>query len=399
VPAPSKRQAPIHELTGLRFIAALWVVLYHFQDLIPYPPLLREVLSKGPAAVSLFFILSGFVLVYNYADWFWHDCARYRAFAWARLTRIYPMHLLALLLITPIALWLLAVQPSAPDISAGELVFSWLCNLLLVHASIPMASVLLVWNTPSWSISTEAFFYLVFPLFVRHVLARYTSLRDLVRLVLILYLAEGLALLIALNLLRAAPLLGLPDDPLLTSVWFYSPLLRVWEFLQGCVLGAIIPTLRRTSAGAAVAAAGPRGRNILLLLTLAGLLGILSLLAMLPQTLVIAHVGAYFILSPLLLVLIGLLASGPTLLTPLLTGRVSRLLGEASYSLYIIHWIPLSTLMALSAMGSAPTWWVALLVAGLTVLASVGLHRTVEQPLQRSLRAGVIWSRGAIASR
>ena len=102
-PSPTA-PASIPALTGLRFVAALWVVISHYGLALAYPPGLREVGAQGGAAVSLFFVLSGFVLTYNYADWFRDDCARVGRFAWARFTRICPMHLVALLAMTPIAL-------------------------------------------------------------------------------------------------------------------------------------------------------------------------------------------------------------------------------------------------------------------------------------------------------
>ncbi len=63
----------IKALTGLRFIAALWVVLFHFRPMLTdVSPEFREnlapVLNCGAQGVDLFFILSGFVLTWNYLD-------------------------------------------------------------------------------------------------------------------------------------------------------------------------------------------------------------------------------------------------------------------------------------------------------------------------------------------
>jgi peptidoglycan/LPS O-acetylase OafA/YrhL len=67
----AERGSPAHldALTGIRGIAAWLVVLYHIRmsllGIMPIPVL--KVLAKGYLAVDLFFILSGFVLWYNYA--------------------------------------------------------------------------------------------------------------------------------------------------------------------------------------------------------------------------------------------------------------------------------------------------------------------------------------------
>src|SRR5579863_1305776 len=87
---------PIRALTGLRFFAALHVVFYHYAvGLLPYP--LSSVAKNGYVAVGLFFVLSGFVLAYNYAD----RPMDIRTFWTARFARIYPAYLLAFVLIAP----------------------------------------------------------------------------------------------------------------------------------------------------------------------------------------------------------------------------------------------------------------------------------------------------------
>jgi len=60
----------IDALTGLRFFATLSVVLAHYAGLIPYPSWILPFITQGQKAVTLFFILSGFILYYNYRRWF-----------------------------------------------------------------------------------------------------------------------------------------------------------------------------------------------------------------------------------------------------------------------------------------------------------------------------------------
>ena len=63
---------PLPALTGLRFVAAFWVVLYHFfrplQLGIPMPARIESIFQSGFCGVGLFFALSGFVLSYVYGD-------------------------------------------------------------------------------------------------------------------------------------------------------------------------------------------------------------------------------------------------------------------------------------------------------------------------------------------
>ncbi len=97
-------------LTSLRFFLASWIVLFHLDVTIPR---IVKTQASGASkalntlfcayvAVSIFFVLSGFILALNYRlDQPW-DAARRWRFAVARFSRIYPVYLLALILISPI---------------------------------------------------------------------------------------------------------------------------------------------------------------------------------------------------------------------------------------------------------------------------------------------------------
>ncbi len=149
----------IRPLTSLRFFAAMWVVLYHFwPNLSGATPVL---VGKGYLGVELFFTLSGFILCHVYLDSVGEGGFRYFGFLWARLARVYPLHLASLIGIGVMAL---AARAAGRAIDANILSWPSLpANLLMVHAwgLAPAAG----WNHPSWSISAEWFAYLSFPLF------------------------------------------------------------------------------------------------------------------------------------------------------------------------------------------------------------------------------------------
>src|ERR1700761_6973045 len=138
------RRPAIPVLPTLRFPAAFAIVLFHFLAYTPCPPWIWEGFGAG---VSFFYVLSGFILYYNYAD------LPDRGFFWvARFARIWPVHLFCLALIFCL------------------LPFSWLdghaswpttlpANILLLHAWLPYQGSVLSYNGVSWSLSVEAFFY------------------------------------------------------------------------------------------------------------------------------------------------------------------------------------------------------------------------------------------------
>jgi len=98
----------IDSLTSARFFAAIAVVFLHFSLYLNVNPFVYLFLSNGGIGVCFFFVLSGFILTYTYKDWFAGGVKinDYRRFIRARLARIYPMHVIALLLMTPVTLLL-----------------------------------------------------------------------------------------------------------------------------------------------------------------------------------------------------------------------------------------------------------------------------------------------------
>jgi peptidoglycan/LPS O-acetylase OafA/YrhL len=158
--------AHIKPLTSLRFFAAAWVVLFHYWPHLAVagtPPLI----AKGYLGVELFFVLSGFILCHVYLPQFEAGRFRYGDFLWARLARIYPMHIATL-----VGIGLMAGAALAVGLSVDPNVLSFAAlpaNLTLTQAwgLAPVAG----WNHPSWSISAEWFAYLAFPAFATLTLA------------------------------------------------------------------------------------------------------------------------------------------------------------------------------------------------------------------------------------
>ena len=100
-PGPGRRVEHLPSLTPLRGIAALWVVVFHFCWRFPnMQPDDYGVVREGYLAVDMFFVLSGFVISHVYKDVFAKECTarRYCDFLKARIARIYPLHLVMLML-------------------------------------------------------------------------------------------------------------------------------------------------------------------------------------------------------------------------------------------------------------------------------------------------------------
>ncbi len=148
-------------LTSLRFIAAFWVLLYHFKDHLGLGMGQFGLVADGYLGVDLFFTLSGFILAHVYLSQFEGGQFGYGGFLKNRIARVYPMHLAALgaMLVLFAGAAILGVGESNPDaFRLSDLP----AHLFMVHAWGTTPSV--GWNFPSWSISAEWLAYLLFPL-------------------------------------------------------------------------------------------------------------------------------------------------------------------------------------------------------------------------------------------
>jgi len=345
--------ANLKPLTAIRFWAALWVVLYDFwPDLTGgHPP----VIARGNLGVELFFVLSGFILSHVYLRGFEAGRFKYGSFLWARIARIWPLHVATLLGIGALAAvaTLMGVQMTHPVIAWDALP----ANLLLVHAwdLAPRVG----WNHPSWSISAEWFAYLAFPVFA------FISAK----------LAKRPRVALAGVLILLVPVYGLFEATQgfpLTSATTHLGFVRILPpFAYGCVLhlvwrSGVVRSRREAKLGLLTAFA--------LIVALAGLGA--------PDAAVVAAFGL------LILSLAGLSSTG----SAWLTDGVSVYLGEASFALYMVA-IPwrlgfgglMERLLNLPDDAHWPLFaWLAL-IAG-AIATGMLAHNLVERPARILLR-------------
>lgn len=374
-------------LTGVRFFAAAHVVAYHYGRRLGWPPgPMARILDHGFTGVTLFFVLSGFILVYTHGEDGRGDGPR--QFWAARFARIYPIYLLALLLDLPTLLWPVAGSATVP---LKPLALSLATTPVLLQGWIPRIAG--IWNGPAWSLSAEALFYATFPLLAL----------GLVRLRRRgLLLLAGLAWIASVGMMVAYRLIQ-PDGPVAPGVataaapwltWLrYHPLARLPEFLLGMAVGRLY-LLRPATDGL------ERRRRM------ADPVAILALLA--SVAVVASPVALPYPLAQggLLAPLFGLafyalaLAGGRGALSRALASAPAMRLGEASYALYILH-VPLHHLSerAVQLIGWHPE---PRIFFGLFMLAAIVIslivNVTLEVPARRLLRRWLGARPGRMAS-
>jgi peptidoglycan/LPS O-acetylase OafA/YrhL len=351
------------------------VVLYHYKYMVPalaHPqdPFARSIYS-GFVGVTLFFVLSGFILAYTYIDDSGSLRGSWSDFYFARFARVYPVYLLALLIALPSFIDMTVIHPVGVMKLKDTIRTAVLAPLLLQGWSPKRAW---IWNGPGWSLSAEAFFYLLFPI-IGVWLSRQSSKR-LLEVGLIAFAA-----IIAPQLLFA---LTRPDgSPAVTMSMYgpwvaflkFSPLIHLPQFVIGIITG--VAFIRRTET--------PR------------LMGWLSVAIVCVIAVTLSESGAipYLmlqggLLAPLFAAAIYALAHGRGILVKLLTRPLMVRMGEASYALYLLH-MPVSWYLTvgLKAIG----WpkieaWLGLTMFVLVAMAvSFAVFAFVERPARSRLQS------------
>ena len=199
------KAASINALTGLRFFAAGMIVWLHLSF---HPGV--DMAHFTALGVSLFFVLSGFILAHNYRNMQPKDAG---GFLVARLSKIFPLHLFSLLLI-------IALLPIFNHVDPGRL-FS---NLFLLQAWIPERAWAYSYNAVSWTLSNELFFYLCFPFIYLYFAKRIGTV-----------FSAWIVLFIITCVLIAWVLPALEKPLEWKYVLHFNPVIRLGEFLAGII--------------------------------------------------------------------------------------------------------------------------------------------------------------------
>lgn len=344
-------------LTGIRFFAAMAVVLYHSK----FPDLLRShglrsagnLIANGNASVALFFVLSGFILAYTYQGQI-ETAAGKRRFWEARFARIWPLYAFSLLCSS-------LANHTTPSLARA------LATLCMVQAWNPLnPNMAGTWNFVCWTLSTEALFYAVFPF-----LQRWVERRSDRVVFLCLALAAGFSVIFCTGNINFEDTHGIRGIPLAA--------LHLPEFLAGLCCGVLF--LRRPSPVPAERAAGRWGSDP----------GRLSWVALLSSIFFLSHLSRYSVAwvgisFPLL---VYGLAAEKSWIASMLSRPTMILGGQISYGIYLLQW-PAKTAMnqlcdrlRLHAM---PVRF-GLYCAGLMLMAYAAYH-VIEEPCRRLLRDG-----------
>ena len=369
----------IGSLTALRFVAAVGILLHHSVGvLLPAGTMAFLPLGHG---VTFFFVLSGFILTYAHRDQ--TTSLDKRSFYRARFARVWPATMVSLLLLMVVFPNVMSLPYVIPGWGGAPTLPVLAAFVLMVQSWVPIPAYFFSFNSVAWSVSVEAFFYLAFPFLLR-------SLTRSWPWKLLVILAAGIVIILLADASGFSDYSSETWGKVTTIGFSYvNPIVRLKEFVIGMVFGLAFIRIQKMTWKPNTA-----------LLTVMELLSIASV-----PFIVLGTETASFLIFPsassamnlfisqillagIFVMIIFVFAFNGGLVSRLLSLRFAIILGEISFSIYLLHqiflryyetnpaeftWIPPALLL--------PSFFV------VTCIAAYGSWRWIETPLRRYLGA------------
>ena len=320
-------QPYVTTLTPLRGIAALLVVVFHSDLMVmPFmPPQHTSLVSGGWIWVDFFFILSGFIMSYVYARNFKKGITKkgYLKYIRARFARIYPLHLITLVIALIGAVIVVNIADGLdPFFKTMFDPSSAVPSLLLLQGMHLYDAAPL--NTPSWSLSTEWWMYMIFP-FLVPLFYNLKSVGKMVALILVIASYFGLMYYIG-------PLTGFSHTPTINLVADFGFL----RCAAGFLLGMLVYEFYVTRAAYAL------------------LKNDITFIGLFAGVLVAMHFASHELLILAFFPLILLSAAyNQTIIKAILEKRPLQKLGDWSFSIYMVH-VPIIYIFWIQDLRSNP---------------------------------------------
>lgn len=360
---PNSKESNIPALTGIRFVAATMVFLchnaYYSNEHTGFQGFFRGLLNEMYTGVTVFFVLSGFLICYNYYDLLKSSGRDYRIFFIKRFARTYPLY------------FILTTLYFVYRFSIGKQELTeFLLNITLLKGF--FKDYLYTGILQGWSLTTEETFYLLSP-FIFYLIRRNFFLVS----IFLMYLVG----IVLVTIFSKVSLRGFfADFRFMFWITFFG---RCFEFFAGIRL-ALLVKKKWEKSGQRIA----KGKGWC---TVIGLMFILFCLAILHLNTAYYHLergsgNTFGIIINTLILPIGVsvfffgLITEQTVLKSALSSAPIQILGKSSYAFYLIH------LGLLSAFVKNRITTNILLLYLIVLVASMMLFYLIEDPLNRLIK-------------
>lgn len=337
----------INTLTSLRIFFALMVFGAHCYVLDSSFD--AHIFKEGFVGVSFFFVLSGFIIAYNYQDKILKKNTGKRTFWIARIARIYPLHLLTLLVAA-------CIGGYVQYIDTVDWFKHFIASTFLLQPFFPYSDYFFSFNSPSWSLGCEQLFYFCFPLIIP-----FLSDRKKIFITLVVCL-----------LLMLAGMILTPAEQI-KAYWYVNPITRLPDFL----IGVLLYQFYQSSCNQKIS------YNMGTLLEIGSIVLFFLFYLAAADIPKVYRYSCHYWLPISLLILIFALQKGS--ISRLLSNKYLIIGGEISYSFYLIHLFIILTYSKMSTLYQWPTQWLVSvpIILCITIVLSLLSYYYFEKPANR----------------
>lgn len=345
----------IKPLTSLRFFFAMAVFCSHLGFVSTkgyWDYIFKNVFSEGFLGVSFFFILSGFILAYTYKLKLINKTISYKKFYIARFARVYPLHIFTTILVLPL--------------SFSAFREKILYHIFLIQSFFSNPKIHFSLNTPSWSISDEAFFYLLFPLLI------FLFYKIKKSIIIIPFIMVGIVFFLNYSLPETSK-----------HYWIYiSPFIRIFDFIIGIILFSIYEKLKTNYHKLSISSV-----NILEILSI---IVFIALFIFNYKFSINYRYSIYYWVPMSLIILVFALSRSFVNFTgggmsSVLSSKILVYLGEISFAFYLLHKIVINYYKEI-LMNNSYHLSDAFIIFIITLIASIFAFEIIEKPLNRKIK-------------